>query len=70
MDRLGGLIHAMPWTAGLVLVGAAAAAALPLRWGGAHSEQQKRASCERSCVNDQCRITVNYGTIYVLDEFW
>mgnify|MGYP003895298733 CR=1 FL=1 len=29
MDRLGGLIHAMPWTAGLVLVGAAAAAALP-----------------------------------------
>ena len=29
MDRLGGLIHPMPWTAGLVLVGAAAAAALP-----------------------------------------
>ncbi|MFM8613560.1 MAG: proton-conducting transporter membrane subunit, partial [Alphaproteobacteria bacterium] len=29
MDRLGGLIHAMPWTAGLVLLGAAAAAALP-----------------------------------------
>ena len=30
--------------------------------GGALSEQQKRASCERSCVNDQCRITVHYGT--------
>ena len=29
LDRLGGLIHAMPWTAGLVLLGAAAAAALP-----------------------------------------
>ncbi|MCA3280251.1 MAG: hydrogenase 4 subunit B [Roseomonas sp.] len=29
MDRLGGLINAMPWTAGLVLLGAAAAAALP-----------------------------------------
>lgn len=29
LDRLGGLIHAMPWTAGAVLVGAAAAASLP-----------------------------------------
>jgi formate hydrogenlyase subunit 3/multisubunit Na+/H+ antiporter MnhD subunit len=29
LDRLGGLIHAMPWTAGLLLLGAAAAAALP-----------------------------------------
>ncbi|MCA3357112.1 MAG: hydrogenase 4 subunit B [Roseomonas sp.] len=29
MDRLGGLINAMPWTAGLVLLGAASAAALP-----------------------------------------
>ena len=23
-----------------------------------------------SCVNNQCRITVKYDTIYVLDEFW
>jgi formate hydrogenlyase subunit 3/multisubunit Na+/H+ antiporter MnhD subunit len=29
LDRLGGLIHAMPWTAGCVLVGIAAAASLP-----------------------------------------
>jgi formate hydrogenlyase subunit 3/multisubunit Na+/H+ antiporter MnhD subunit len=29
LDRLGGLIHAMPWTAGAVLVGAGAAASLP-----------------------------------------
>ncbi|WP_439599275.1 proton-conducting transporter transmembrane domain-containing protein [Falsiroseomonas sp.] len=29
LDRLGGLVHAMPWTAGAVLVGAAAAASLP-----------------------------------------
>lgn len=29
LDRLGGLIHAMPWTAGCVLVGVAAAASLP-----------------------------------------
>ncbi|MDO9503682.1 proton-conducting transporter membrane subunit [Falsiroseomonas sp.] len=29
LDRLGGLIHAMPWTAGAVLVGVAAAASLP-----------------------------------------
>ncbi len=29
LDRLGGLIHAMPWTAALVLLGAAAAASLP-----------------------------------------
>jgi formate hydrogenlyase subunit 3/multisubunit Na+/H+ antiporter MnhD subunit len=29
LDRLGGLIHAMPWTAAAVLVGAAAAASLP-----------------------------------------
>ncbi|HEY4254198.1 MAG TPA: proton-conducting transporter membrane subunit, partial [Roseomonas sp.] len=29
LDRLGGLIHGMPWTAGAVLVGIAAAAALP-----------------------------------------
>ena len=29
LDRLGGLIHAMPWTAALVLVAAAAAASLP-----------------------------------------
>jgi formate hydrogenlyase subunit 3/multisubunit Na+/H+ antiporter MnhD subunit len=29
LDRLGGLIHAMPWTAGCMLVGAAAAASLP-----------------------------------------
>ncbi len=38
--------------------------------GRARSEQQKRISCERSCVNDQCRITVHYGTIYILDRFW
>ena len=29
LDRLGGLIHAMPWTAACVLVGAGAAASLP-----------------------------------------
>ncbi|MGK7867069.1 proton-conducting transporter transmembrane domain-containing protein [Falsiroseomonas sp. E2-1-a20] len=29
LDRLGGLIHAMPWTAGAVLVGGGAAASLP-----------------------------------------
>lgn len=29
LDRLGGLIHAMPWTAAAVLVGAGAAASLP-----------------------------------------
>lgn len=29
MDRLGGLIQAMPWTAGVMLVGMAAAASLP-----------------------------------------
>jgi NADH:ubiquinone oxidoreductase subunit 5 (subunit L)/multisubunit Na+/H+ antiporter MnhA subunit len=29
LDRLGGLIHPMPWTAACVLVGAAAAASLP-----------------------------------------
>ncbi len=29
MDRLGGLIHRMPWTAGLFLTGAAAISALP-----------------------------------------
>jgi formate hydrogenlyase subunit 3/multisubunit Na+/H+ antiporter MnhD subunit len=29
LDRLGGLIHLMPWTAAAVLVGAAAAASLP-----------------------------------------
>ena len=29
LDRLGGLIHAMPWTAGAVLVGVGAAASLP-----------------------------------------
>ena len=23
-----------------------------------------------SCVNNQCRITVKYDTIYALDEFW
>ncbi|MGG5810656.1 proton-conducting transporter membrane subunit [Falsiroseomonas sp. CW058] len=29
LDRLGGLVHAMPWTAACVLVGAGAAASLP-----------------------------------------
>jgi formate hydrogenlyase subunit 3/multisubunit Na+/H+ antiporter MnhD subunit len=29
LDRLGGLVHAMPWTAACALVGAAAAASLP-----------------------------------------
>jgi formate hydrogenlyase subunit 3/multisubunit Na+/H+ antiporter MnhD subunit len=29
LDRLGGLVHAMPWTAAAVLVGAGAAASLP-----------------------------------------
>jgi formate hydrogenlyase subunit 3/multisubunit Na+/H+ antiporter MnhD subunit len=29
LDRLGGLIHAMPWTAGAMLVGVGAAASLP-----------------------------------------
>ncbi|MCS6933517.1 MAG: hydrogenase 4 subunit B, partial [Acetobacteraceae bacterium] len=33
IDRLGGLVHAMPLTAGLALVGAASAASLPLSAG-------------------------------------
>ncbi len=30
----------------------------------------KRASCESSCDNNQCRITLHYSTSYFLDEFW
>ncbi len=38
--------------------------------GGCTFRTAKRASCESSYVKDQCRITVHYGTIYVLVEFW
>ena len=33
LDRLGGLVHAMPWTAALTLAGAASVASLPLSAG-------------------------------------